>query len=84
MYKKTTNHVVLNTEMQLFHEKNLMMSGKALAFLPTWLFQLKAIFTQRLICSQGIESDVFCVGKMQQHEAPAYGYDLDTPEEHEM
>lgn len=61
-----------------------MMSGKAVAFLPAQLFQLKVIFTQRLICSQGTESDFFCGGKIQQHEAPIYGYDLDIPEEYEM
>lgn len=39
------------------------------------------IFTQRGIFSQGLGSDVFYVGKMQQHEAPVYRYDLDAPEE---
>lgn len=58
--------------------KILIMSGRAVAFLPALLFQVKVTFTQKWICSQRLEFDVFCVGKMQQHEAPIYQYDLDT------
>lgn len=61
-----------------------MMSGKAVAFSLTLLFQVKVTFTQRQICSQGLESDAFYVGKMHQHEAPIYWYDLDIPKECEM
>lgn len=47
----------------LFCEKSFCRGAKLWPFGPTLLFRV--LFTQRGICSQGLEFDVFCVSSMK-------------------